>query len=75
MDFFFVFGFAVDFDLSVAVFGLDLGFALGFVFLGSSVSGFGSLLKASTNLISVSSERNFCMSMAMPRLAIWMPST
>lgn len=78
----FVLGFALA--ALGAVFGVVAGLVFGFsVFSGSSffssafgfaVSGFGGLLKDSTNLISVSSVRNFCRSMAMPRFAIWMPS-
>jgi hypothetical protein len=37
-------------------------------------AGLGSALNVSTNFVSVSSGMNFCMSKAMPRLAIWMPS-
>ena len=38
-------------------------------------TGFGSALKVSTNFVSVNIGANFWMSMAIPRLAICMPST
>ena len=81
----FVSVFVLGFALAAlgAAFGFVAALAFGFsafavsffssVF-GFAVSGFGGVLKDSTNLISVSSGRNFCRSMAMPRLAIWMPS-
>ena len=67
--------------------GLVSAFASGFVSaselwssvlrtaMGTAATGLGSALKVSTNFVSAKSGMNFCMSMAIPRLAICMPST